>query len=78
MVEPQFEVFHIAKAVGLPFEGFDLVVEPLSCGIADPVLEVIEKPRAIARQSLCELGELLDSVLSGILTPSLKEVTGAL
>ena len=76
MVEPQYEVLHVAEPIRLPFKGLDLVVESFGHGIADAVLEVVEKPCAVARQSLSHSGKHLDPGFSGILAPSFKEMTG--
>lgn len=27
VVEPELEVFHVSEAIGLPFQGFDFVIE---------------------------------------------------
>ena len=50
VVEAKLEVNHVAEPVGLPLEGFDLVVDSLDNPIGDEVFEIVEKPCPVNAQ----------------------------
>jgi len=50
VVEAKLEVHHVAEPVGLPLEGFDLVVDPLYDSVGDEVFEIVEKPCPVSAQ----------------------------
>ena len=73
MVQSELEILLVPKPVGLPFEGFDFVVDPFDHGAGDRVLEVVEQAGSISGEGLGNFDEVFDSGLECILTPRLEE-----
>ena len=73
MVQSELEIFLIPEPVSLPFEGFDLVVDPFDHGTGDRVLEVVEQAGAIGSQGLGDSGQVFDSGLECVSTPGFQE-----
>ena len=73
MVQSELEIFLIPESVCLPFESFDLVVDPFDHGTGDRVLEVVEQAGAIGSQGLGDSGQVFDSGLEYVSTPGFQE-----
>ena len=61
MIKSKFEIFHIAKSVGLPFERFYFVIYSLCNRIRNVMLEIIKNLIAIFMESQACFDKLPDS-----------------
>jgi len=73
VVQPELEILLVAKSIGLPFEGFDFVVDSLDHGTGDGVFEVVEEAGSISGEGFGNFDEVFDSGLESVLAPCFEE-----
>jgi len=61
MIQPQFEILHISKPIGLAFEGFDLIDQPFHARIGNMMCEIIQEPCPIAQKRFRNPFELFNA-----------------
>lgn len=74
----EFEEVDVSVPVGLPFEGFDLVVDPFKRTSGDAVVVVRKDSLAVSLQCTGEGCDQWDVGCSGTLDPTIEEAAGDL
>lgn len=74
MVKSELKVLHIPEAVGLSFQGLDLVVGTLDDCAGDPVFEEVEQSDPLSGKGFSDPCECFYPGLSGVLEPDTEEL----
>ena len=73
VIQSELEILHVAKSVGLSFEGFDFVVDPLDHGTGNGVFEIVEQAGSVCGKGLGNFDEMLNPGLERVLAPCFEE-----
>ena len=61
MIQSELEIGHVSESIGLAFECFDFVVEPLDDGASDAVEVIVQEPMTIVHERSGDLFDFLDA-----------------
>jgi len=72
-VKSQFEICLISKAIGLPFEDLDFVVETLERSSGDAMPEIRQEAGEVLSEGISQLDEMFESKGLCLIDPCIEE-----